>query len=428
MRIQELLCLFIIYSFLGWVVECSLHAVWKRKFVNRGVLGGPACCLYGVYFPLAYIFLGKLVKHLVFLYIGCCILFAIVEFLAAKYLDILYKRKWWDYSHRRFQIDGATSLYSSLGGGLLGFCSVFWITDDFLWLIRQVPDFAQQVFIIVILSIMLIDAVRTYCYVKGIPQRFRRTEPVHNLLLRFTAWLSGITTRRVESLRPTVKKEPKDPNAKKIFAEGCGGYKLFWVFFIGAFLGDLIETVFCRISIGYWMSRSSLVWGTFSLVWGVGVLGATAILNNYRDRSNHFLFWFGIFFGGFFEYFCSVFTERMFGRVFWDYRHLPLNLGGRINLLFCLFWGIASIIWLKILYPFFSGLIEKLPVKLGKILTFAALAFLIVDVGVTSLALMRYDERAKNIPPRTFVGKWIDSSFPDEKLHELYPTMTIMDD
>ena len=428
MQIREIICLFIIYSFIGWIVECSVHAVKKRKFVNRGVLGGPACCMYGVYFPVAYIFLGGLVKHLVFLYIGCCILFAITEFLAAKYLELLYHRRWWDYSNRRFQIDGATSLYSSLGGGLLGFCSVFWITDDILWLIRQVPVIIQRIFIVVILVIMLIDAVRTYCYVKGLPQRFKRTEPVHNQLLRFTNWLSDNTIRRVEKLIPTVKKESRDPNAKKKFAEGLGPYKMFWLFFLGAFLGDLIETCFCRISIGYWMSRSSVVWGPFSMVWGVGVLGATVILNNYRDRSNHFLFWFGVFFGGFFEYFCSVFTERMFGKVFWDYRHIPLNLGGRINLLFCLFWGIASIIWLKWLYPFLSSLIERIPIKLGKVLTFVALGFLIVDIGVTSLAIDRFNQRARNNPPKTFVGEWIDRTFPDEKIKELYPTMTTMDD
>ena len=39
--------------------------------------------------------------------------------------------------------------------------------------------------------------------------------------------------------------------------------------FIGAFLGDITETIFCRITAGYWMSRSSVVWGPFSIVWGL---------------------------------------------------------------------------------------------------------------------------------------------------------------
>ncbi|MGX8728983.1 MAG: putative ABC transporter permease [Lachnospiraceae bacterium] len=428
MQIREILGLFIIYSFFGWILECSIHAFKKKKFVNRGVLGGPFCCLYGVFFTLAYLFLGGLLKHPVFMYIGCSILFAVVEFLTAKYLELLYNRRWWDYSKSRFNIDGIISLHSALAGGFIGFLGMFWLNEEFLHLIRLIPPVVQTVLIIVILTIMIIDAARTYCYVKGLPVRHDPTEPVHNQLVRFSNWLSRVTIKRVGSLVPTVKKEPKDPSAPKVFAQGCGFYKLFWLFFIGAFLGDLIETAFCRLSIGYWMSRSSLVIGTFSMVWGVGVAGATWILNNYRDRSDRFLFWFGIFFGGFFEYFCSVFTERIFGRVFWDYRHLPFNLGGRINLLFCLFWGIASVIWLKNLYPIISGLIEKIPVRLGKILTFVALGFLIFDIALSSLALSRYDERAKNIPPRTPIGVWVDQAFPNEKMKEIYPTMTTMDD
>ncbi len=43
---------------------------------------------------------------------------------------------------------------------------------------------------------------------------------------------------------------------------------LLWLFVIGAFLGDMVETVFCRVTAGVWMSCSSLVWGPFSVVWG----------------------------------------------------------------------------------------------------------------------------------------------------------------
>ena len=37
----------------------------------------------------------------------------------------------------------------------------------------------------------------------------------------------------------------------------------------------------------------------------------------------------------------------VFGKVFWDYSDIPFNLGGRINLLYCFFWGIAAVVWLK---------------------------------------------------------------------------------
>ena len=62
-----------------------------------------------------------------------------------------------------------------------------------------------------------------------------------------------------------------------------------------------------------------------------------------------------------------MFTEAAFGTVFWDYSGLPFNLGGRINLLYCFFWGIAAVVLMKGVYPVLSGWIEKLPARAGKI-------------------------------------------------------------
>lgn len=75
------------------------------------------------------------------------------------------------------------------------------------------------------------------------------------------------------------------------------------------------------------MSRSSVVWGPFSIVWGLAIALVTAMLYKYRNRSDGFLFLAGTFLGGAYEYFCSVFTEMVFGTVFWDYSEIPFNLG-----------------------------------------------------------------------------------------------------
>lgn len=107
------------------------------------------------------------------------------------------------------------------------------------------------------------------------------------------------------------------------------------LFFIGAFLGDITETVFCRFSMGRWMSRSSVVFGPFSIVWGLGCAMLTWILYRYREQSDRRLFLCGTILGGAYEHICSVFTEIVFGTVFWDYSKIPFNLGGRINLLYC---------------------------------------------------------------------------------------------
>ena len=99
------------------------------------------------------------------------------------------------------------------------------------------------------------------------------------------------------------------------------------------------------------MSRSSVVWGPFSIVWGLAIAAVTQLLYRYKDRPVSWLFVAGTLLGGAYEYLCSVFTEVVFGTVFWDYSAIPFNLGGRINLLYCFFWGFAAIAWFKGVVP-----------------------------------------------------------------------------
>lgn len=213
-----------------------------------------------------------------------------------------------------------------------------------------------------------------------------------------------------------------------IFAEGCCFYKLVWLFMIGSFLGDIAETIFCRARTGKWMSRSSVVWGPFSIVWGGCITLATGLLYRYRYSSTSELFLAGALLGGIFEYACSVFTEKVFGKVFWDYSKIPFNINGRINLLYCFFWGTASIFWFKGIYPIFSGLIEQIPVAIGTTFTWIMVIFMSVDMMISFLALIRSKEREKHISATKKWQTMMDKYFNDERLGKIYPNAISTDE
>ena len=146
---------------------------------------------------------------------------------------------------------------------------------------------------------------------------------------RFGLWLMNKVRIRMEKTYPVLQEKALQIQKTGTFAEGCGFYKLFWMFFIGAVMGDFFETVYCRISMGWWMSRSSLVWGPFSLVWGGAIMLATMLLYKDRNKPDRHIFLVGTVLGGAYEYVCSVLSELVFGRVFWDYSKIPFNLGGK---------------------------------------------------------------------------------------------------
>ena len=197
--------------------------------------------------------------------------------------------------------------------------------------------------------------------------------------------------------------------------------ELFWIFVIGALLGDVLETIFMYLTRGRWMSRSSLVWGMFSIVWGGALVLGTLLLHRDRNRSDSYLFLAGTLIGGTYEYICSVFTELVFGAVFWDYSHIPFNIAGRVNLLYCFFWGIAAVIWIKKLYPPLHNLLAIFYRWEHWVATSFIALFMAADILISCGALIRYDARSYEISPRSGIGVYLDKIYDDAAMEKIYP-------
>ena len=421
----ELLWLFFLYSFLGWILETVTATLRQRKFSNRGLVNGPFCVMYGITAVLISVGLQELTGFWLFLF--SMVYATVIEWIGGHLIEKAFKERWWDYSDVKWNLDGYICFPASFLWGILGFVSVTW-GNALTWkLLSFLPTLLMHILLLVLMAVMAIDITASFLLLIKKGPNLEQWAAANEQLDKVSDHLSFLITqwieKRIRKAYPKVKKVRKaeKPAEEGVFAEGCGFYKLMLLFIIGAFLGDIVETIFCRVTMGYWMSRSSLVWGPFSIVWGLAIAAATALLYRYRNRSDGFLFFAGTFLGGAYEYLCSVFTEIVFGTVFWDYSKIPFNLGGRINLLYCFFWGIAAVIWLKILYPFISGWIEKIPMCIGKILTWVLLIFMIVNMAVSALALARMDARASGIPAENVLEERLDSSYNDDVMNRIYP-------
>ncbi|MDE6108294.1 MAG: putative ABC transporter permease, partial [Oscillospiraceae bacterium] len=411
--------LFFAYSFMGWLGETAYAAVREKRYVDRSLLFGPLCVVYGVSGTLITFALEDLVDNWFFLILFSAIYATVVEWITGHILARLTHTRWWDYTSLPWNLDGYVSLPTSLVWGALGAVAVRWIMPLVGSLGAWIPDLISHFLLWGLLGIFALDCFATALTLAGTVHYLPRVEELGNRLAAFSVrlgtWVLKRTEKRIQKAHPKADFQRKRAKSQ-VFAAGCGFHKLFWIFLIGAFLGDNVETLFCRATMGAWMSRSSVVWGDFSLVWGFALALASLLLYRYRDRSDAFLFMAGTLLGGAYEYFCSVFTELAFGVVFWDYSHLPFNLGGRVNLLYCFFWGIAAVIWIRVCYPKLSGLIEKMPPKLGKPLTWIMVVFMVCNVALSGLALARQQGRVQGVPPQNLVDEYMDERFGDERL------------
>ena len=129
LNLYTLCVIYLVYSFLGWVGETVVATAKGRRFTNRGVASGPFCFVYGTAGVLITIGLNDQRASLAALFFGSMIYATVVEWLTAKLLERIHHRRWWDYSDKKFNLDGYVCLQYSLLWGLLGMAAVRWGND-----------------------------------------------------------------------------------------------------------------------------------------------------------------------------------------------------------------------------------------------------------------------------------------------------------
>lgn len=434
----ELLWLFLIYSFLGWCLEVSLAAAKRRHLINKGFLNAPFCTIYGAAAVAFTLFLPELRENLFFLFLGGMLIASFLEYWSGRIMERIFHRKWWDYSARRLNLDGYVCLRYSIYWGISAILVMKFANPLLLKLLSLIPPFAGRMILWGISGLLMVDAAGTSAAILQLHHGIKRITQINDDWQRLSESLGNALTRRIHrrmmkaypniELKHLLEERDQAQEALPgVFASGCSFYKLVSLFFIGAFLGDIVETVFCYMTSGVLMSRSSVVYGPFSIVWGLGCVMLTAILYKYRESNDRHIFLAGTVLGGAYEYICSVFTELVFGTVFWDYSAIPFNLGGRINLLYCFFWGIVAVVWLKVIYPVLSGWIERLPARAGTAGCNLLIVFMVFNMIVSGMALARYTARQDHPATGNRLESFLDDHFPDSRIERIYPNLKIVD-
>lgn len=103
--------LFIIYSFIGYIVEVIAISIENKKLtLSRGYLIGPIIPIFGLGAIFIILFLTRYTNELLTLFILSVVICSILEYITSYLMEKIFKLRWWDYSDRRFNINGRVSL------------------------------------------------------------------------------------------------------------------------------------------------------------------------------------------------------------------------------------------------------------------------------------------------------------------------------
>ena len=235
-------------------------------------------------------------------------------------------------------------------------------------------------------------------------------------------------TKAKDFLHISLKTKPEQTLNKSTesFARGLNFYKLVWVFCIASVIGFCLETVYCLVTLGYIESRQGMIYGPFNQVYGFGAVIMMLILNYSRNWKGHWIFLFGAVIGGAFEWLCSFVQEKVFTTKSWEYSENVGNIGGRTSVMYMIFWGILALFLLKEIFPLLSNLIEKIPNRQGKVLSWVLIITLSFDMIISAAAVDRWAKRDKGIAPANVIEEYIDGRYPDRYMNDVYPNMNFV--
>lgn len=416
---------FLIYSFWGWCAEVLYYAVARRKFCNRGFLTLPFLLSYGAAFDLMLLALPALTGRYWLQFIFTLVIVSVVESLADHCNQRLGPKVHWGGVRSRVLTGDIKGLVSSLWVAL-GCYTVYLVVHPLLLgVMTLVPVLLRRIAVWVLWALIGADFLGVlYTLRTGGVRAYERRE-ARSSEGRIAGKMTAAVWRRLQRAYPGIREMTPEEQAACTFAKGVCLDKLVWVFLTSALLGDIIETFWCGLVNGQWMSRSSVLYGPFSFVWGLGAVVLTITLQPLAHRDSFFVFAAGFVIGGTYEYLCSVFTELVFGTVFWDYSHMPLNIGGRTNVLFCFFWGVLAVVWIKGIYPCMSRAIEHIPALAGKAATWGIVLAMVCNGLLTCAAMLRYSTRAVQPEPAGAFEVFLDQQYGDQLIERRWPNMIV---
>ena len=134
-------------------------------------------------------------------------------------------------------------------------------------------------------------------------------------------------------------------------------YSLLFFFYSAA--GWLLESIYCSIGEKKIINRGFLT-GPVCPIYGVAAVVMTVLIYNPFKVRPLLIFLLGIIFCDIVEYITSFIMEKLFAARWWDYTYEFLNINGRICLKHSLYWGVISVVFVRVIHPAVDKLYSKI--------------------------------------------------------------------
>ena len=157
-HLPQIVIIFALISFGGWVYETIYCSVVEGEFTKRGFLFGPTCPIYGIGAIAEWLVLGQISNPIIVFIIGA-VLATVIEYSTGLFLERRFKKKWWDYSMFKFNLHGRICPQASAVFGAFSVTSVFVLVPTMLNILMIFSKHTVSVVAFIVVTLYFLDTV-----------------------------------------------------------------------------------------------------------------------------------------------------------------------------------------------------------------------------------------------------------------------------
>ena len=151
--------LFLTYAFLGWCMEVTCKLIQFKRFINRGFLVGPYCPIYGWGALAITLLLQRYTNDIIVLFVMAVIVCSFIEYFTSYFMEKKYHARWWDYSNKKFNINGRICLDTMIPFGILGLFIMYVSNPFFIDIYTNIPDIWLHIIAGILFTLYIIDNI-----------------------------------------------------------------------------------------------------------------------------------------------------------------------------------------------------------------------------------------------------------------------------
>lgn len=244
--LYEILLYLLLYAFLGWVTEVAYYSVVNRHFINRGFISLPLHIPCGISFAILIQMLPFLGNNYVLQFIAAAMVVSVVQSLTGTFSRRVSRLSRWEQDAA---FTGTRKNWLEMAARAAVVLLICHVVHPFILAgVSLLPGWILPLAVWIGGVLLLADFVTMLWAVRfrkmSVPEEIARAGTQ-----RLADRITGHIWRRLEKAYPGISEAREEGEGGIAFARGICWDKIIWIFLTCAFLGDMIETLYCGLVI-----------------------------------------------------------------------------------------------------------------------------------------------------------------------------------